>query len=470
MNYEPAAETRSYHRQVIESLAIDKIAELRQENAHLRSELDKIQDRLCASGAVTACPVRAFDAFKLPFWKKISSNFKAVPERIARRLDFLASRFRQPPPVLVVSDHLPLHDQQSGGLRQKTIIEILGELGFPVLFSCSLTKDRLPGILCTDEGRMRYEDGLRGAGVVEFAYGLEEIDACLQRHGQFIQRALIALPHVATDLMPLVRLRAPQASIFYDMVDFHALRLLREAEVTQDPLKRDEALAMEATELDLARNADMVITISDAEKNLLLEKVPEAVVETIPNIFRKPKAITPGPHGRKDILFLAGFWHKPNGDGAIWFVNEIWPKIRALEPAARFVIAGAHIDSRIEDLGQTPGVKILGYVNDLESLFNTCRVFVAPLRYGAGMKGKVGHSLVYGLPLVSTQIGAEGIPMEPGHDFLLAETPDGFALSVVQLLRDDDLWIDFQRRGQALIATNFSTETISKQIASLFNV
>jgi glycosyltransferase involved in cell wall biosynthesis len=190
----------------------------------------------------------------------------------------------------------------------------------------------------------------------------------------------------------------------------------------------------------------------------------------VPNIFKPPETAPPGPQGRKDILFLGGFWHKPNGDGVTWFVNEIWPKIRSREPEVQFIIAGSSIDADIKALEQSPGVKVVGYIEDLKALFDSCRVFVVPLRFGAGMKGKVGQSLNYGLPLVSTSIGAEGIPIEPEEDFLLANNANEFAASVIRLLRDDELWRKFQRHGQDIMAADFSPVTISSQIASLFNV
>jgi O-antigen biosynthesis protein len=458
---------------------VSDIAELLRENAFLQNELAKAQSHSRPYDAVATHPthpIAGFDALTQPPWKLLLSNFAKSCRGMAHRLDLPIARLQGvlrlkcQPPVLFASDYLPLHDQQSGGLRQKAIIEILRDLGFPVLFASTRTKQAMPGVLSTDKARKHYETVLREAGVVEFAYGLEEISACLQRHGPLIRRAFISFPHVAKELFPLVRLQAPRASIFYDMVDLHSLRLRREADLTQDSYKHDEAQAMEATELGFARSADVVITVSDTEKQIILEKVPEAVVETVPNIFKSPEAAPPGPQGRKDILFLGGFWHTPNGDGVTWFVNEIWPKIRSWEPKVQFIIAGSYVNADIKALEQSPGVKVVGYVEDLKELFDTCRVFVAPLRYGAGMKGKVGHSLTYGLPLVSTSIGAEGIPIEPDEDFLLANTADEFAASVIRLLQNDELWRKFQRHGQDIMTAHFSPLTISSQIASLFDV
>ncbi len=446
-------------------------AELCRENALIQSELARVQGPRPSNAAATI-PTTRLDTLRVLLLKQLLSSFEKSCRRAAQRLHIpiIARDQGSRPLVLFASDYLPLHDQQSGGLRQQAIIEILRDLGFPVLFASTRTKQAMPGVLSTEKGRKDYEEVLRKAGVVEFAYGLEEITACLRRQGPLIRRAIISFPHVAKDLIPLVRAEAPYASIFYDMVDFHSLRLRREADLAQDPHKQAEAQAMETTELDLARSADVVITISDTEKELMLEKIPQAVVEIIPNIFKPVETALPGPQGRKNILFVGGFWHKPNSDGVTWFVNEIWPKIRSHEPDVQFIIAGSNADAEVKALEQKPGVKVIGYVQDLTPVFDACRVFVAPLRYGAGMKGKVGQCLTFGLPLVSTSIGAEGIPIEPDEDFLLANNADEFAGSVIRLLRDDELWRKFQRHGQDIMTAHFSPRTISSQVGSLFNV
>ncbi len=454
------------------SSATSDAAGLCLEHAFIQSEVAKLQSnsRSRASGAPN--PTTRFDALSFPSSKWLLSGFEQTYARAVQRINIRITRHRNEcrPAVLFASDYLPLYDQQSGGLRQKAIIEILRDLDFPVLFACSLAKQAMPGILRTDKGQRYYERALRKAGVVGFAYGLEEISACLEQKAPVIQRAIISFPHVAKDLLPLVRARAPHASIFYDMVDIHSLRLYREAELNQNQCKQDEARAMEATEFSLVRGADVVITVSDTERQLILEKVPEAVVEVIPNIFEPVETAPPGPRGRRDILFLGGFWHKPNGDGVTWFVKEIWPKIRSCGPEVQFIIAGSNPDADVKALEQHPGVKVIGYVADLKSLFDACRVFVAPLRYGAGMKGKVGQSLTFGLPLVSTSIGVEGIPLEPGRDFLLGNNPDDFAANTIRLLEDDELWTKLQQHGREVITLKFSPAAISNQIAELFDV
>jgi glycosyltransferase involved in cell wall biosynthesis len=202
----------------------------------------------------------------------------------------------------------------------------------------------------------------------------------------------------------------------------------------------------------------------------MLDLVPEAVVETLPNVFRVPTAAPPGPEGRHGLLFVGGFWHVPNGDAMLWFTEQIWPLIHAHAPDLVFRIAGADPTPEVLALGRQPGVEVLGHVPDLAPQFDRARVFVAPLRFGAGMKGKVGQSLVHGLPVVATPVGAEGMALEDGQHLLVAETAEEFADRVLTLLRDDALWGRLQLNGRALVKATLSEEVVTRRLEALFHV
>ena len=130
----------------------------------------------------------------------------------------------------------------------------------------------------------------------------------------------------------------------------------------------------------------MTIAVSEDERRLLLDLAPDAVVETLPCVFPVPAGPPPGPEGRDGLLFLGGFWHTPNADAVLWFAEQVWPRIRARRPGLVFRIAGADPTPEVVALGCLPGIEVLGYVSDLAPLFDAARVFVAPIRYGAGMK------------------------------------------------------------------------------------
>lgn len=387
----------------------------------------------------------------------------------------LAAKVHEPPKragrgvVLVVTDYLPLFDQQSGGLRLKTLMGLIKGLGWDVVFCSFLAAEDQPGVLTTPEGRQRYETALRDMGIREFLYGQEAVRSYLRQSGREVRHALISAPIVAIDFIPMVRLHCPWARILFDMVDFHYLRMSREAELTGDPALRAAAESTLAMEQACIGAADLTFAVTVEEKAALLPYVQNAVIEVLPNVFDMPEDEAPGPEDRRDLLFVGGFWHKPNGDAVRWFVQEIWPHLQREMPDLVFRIVGANADDDILALGAMPNIEILGFVPDLVPLQRQSRVFVAPLRYGAGMKGKVGQSLAHGLPVVATPIGAEGMALEDGVHLLVAETPEDFAAQVLRLLRDDDLWRSLQQEGRDLIARTLSTEVVRRKLDALLH-
>jgi glycosyltransferase involved in cell wall biosynthesis len=365
--------------------------------------------------------------------------------------------------ILVVADYLPLFDQQSGGLRLKTIIGLIIGLGWDVTFCSFLTAEASPGPLATPDGIARYETALRDIGVSRFIYGTEAARVFLNESGTRIRHALVSFPIVATEFIPIIRLHCPWARVIFDTVDFHYLRMNREAELRQDDAIRQEARVMLEQELACVRSADLTFAVTAAERSALLDFAPDCVVEVLPNVFTVPET-SPGPAGREGLLFVGGFWHQPNGDAVLWFAREIWPLLRAAAPDLVFRIVGANPTSEILALARQPNIEVLGYVPELSPYLDNSRVFVAPLRFGAGMKGKVGQSLAHGLPVVATAVGAEGMQLEDGVHLLVAETPEAFAEQVLRLLREDDLWTALQRAGRTLIQQTLSEDVIRKQL------
>jgi len=371
--------------------------------------------------------------------------------------------------ILVAADFPPLYDQHSGGLRLKTLIEMFGKLQRPIIFASKFQRTGLPGVLGTDEGRIHYEDVLRKAGVVEFTYGADELDAFLGGQSRDFRYAFLAFPAVAETFLPIVRQHCPEAKVIYDMVDFHALRMEREAALKGCAKLADDAAAMKRREISLCKAADITIAISADEKKTLLELAPTAVIEILPNVFEIPAKAPPGPEGRRDVLFLGGFWHRPNGDAAKWFVEHIWPRVSAMAPDSRFLIAGSNPGADVLALGRTEGVEVLGYVANLELLYNSARVCVAPLRFGAGVKGKVGQSMAYGLPVVATSIGAEGMCLQDGEHLLIGDDPNVFAQHVIALMQDDRLWIKMQAKAREFVEAQFSVRALTEKVEHLFH-
>jgi hypothetical protein len=371
--------------------------------------------------------------------------------------------------ILVAADIPPMFDQQSGALRLYTMMRILFEAGWRLAFASEVTRADFDVIAGSAVNRERYQSRLREIGVERIAYGREEIDALLEAEGSGIRWALLSFPGVAHNLIPRIRVHAPWANIIYDMVDFHYLRMTREADLTSDEVIRSSALQMREIEIANARASDVTIAVSEDERQAVLRLDPSVVVKVVPNIFEVPADSDSEIANRENLFFVPGYAHIPNIDAVQWFVEQVWPLIHQKRPNLKFIIAGSATSPEVLNLAKRPGVEVVGYVEDLTPLFRRARVFVAPLRYGAGVKGKVGQSMAQGLPIVATRVAAEGMNAVVGKDLLVADEPAAFAAAVIRLLDDDTLWLQLRANGKELIRQTQSIEAARIKLGNILN-
>jgi glycosyltransferase involved in cell wall biosynthesis len=279
-------------------------------------------------------------------------------------------------------------------------------------------------------------------------------DSYLRRYGHLFDIVLVFRVTVLERVIELLRLHAPQAPVLFNDMDLHFLRMRREAELTGDQVALAAADAMERRELAMIGRVDCTITPSTYEKSVLEALAPAA--PTLVQPFMMDHAGTAAAFGqRRDICFLGGYTHTPNVDAVTYFVEKIFPLIRAEEPGIRFIIAGAHPSDEVKALA-CADVIVTGMVPDLRDVFDATRVFACPLRAGAGVKGKVSAAMSYGLPVVTTAVGAEGMDLIEGTDMLLADTPAAFAAACVRLYRDRALWEVLSEAGQARVREQHS--------------
>jgi hypothetical protein len=221
-------------------------------------------------------------------------------------------------------------------------------------------------------------------------------------------------------------------------------------------------------ELGLVRMCDETITVSEEERRVLLEALPDARVSVIPTMNRV--AGTPAPASdRSGLMFLGGFLHLPNVDCVVHMVRDVLPLVRAELGPVPLTIVGSHPPDAVRALAAVDGVTVTGFVEDLDPFFQGCRLMAAPLRYGAGVNGKITHSLARGLPVVTTSIGAEGLAGVDGEHLLVADGVQEFAAAVVRLYRDDALWERLSANGRALAAERFDPRVAVDALARILD-
>jgi glycosyltransferase involved in cell wall biosynthesis len=311
----------------------------------------------------------------------------------------------------------------------------------------------------------RYREALESVGVLVL-FGPKAVLNHLMVHGAEYRSVILSRPEVARDYLPMVRALTLEANVIYDTVDLHWVRFARGSEVLQnaDHLM-GKAEHYRRLELANARCADVTVAITEEERAELIAAAPDLNVVVLPNIHELAASVPPFGE-RRDILFIGGFTHEPNVDAVLHFVTAIFPRVSQQLGDVRFNIIGSDMPPDIARL-KAKNVEPMGFVPDVDPLFERARVFVAPLRHGAGMKGKGGHALSFGLPVVTTSIGAEGIGLVSGETALISDDPSAFGDMVVRLYSDEGLWSRLSSAGRGLIASRFSEEVVQDKLLAV---
>lgn len=258
----------------------------------------------------------------------------------------------------------------------------------------------------------------------------------------------------------------PGAKFIFLACDLHYLRELREAELSGDRLAVNRANQTRDRELAVASASDAVVVYSEIERDMVLAEMPGSNVLLFPLVH--DPVTNPMPlSGRDGVCFVGGYRHAPNADAIIWFADQVWPLVYSRCPTATLYVAGSHMTDAVKALGKRPGVEITGFVPDMESFLARRRVNIAPLRFGAGVKGKVAASLANGLPTVGTPIAAEGMLLSPGINILVAESGADFADCVVELLTQDERWREVSAASLRYASEVTSSASAQERIRSL---
>jgi glycosyltransferase involved in cell wall biosynthesis len=221
--------------------------------------------------------------------------------------------------------------------------------------------------------------------------------------------------------------------------------MLREAELLADESKKLAALEMKFQELKLIQEVDSTIVVSDAEYDLLRPEIGNAKVEVLPLVYDIPGTDI-GYENRSGIVFIGGSHHPPNNDAVHFFVKEVMPLLRKKIPGIMLNLVGGDPPPDILALKSSDTV-IHGRIDDLNTFLDTMRVSVAPMRFGAGMKGKVCSSIGSGLPTVLTAVAAEGIGLENNISAMITDEPDDIANAITKIYQNKNLWDSMSKHG-----------------------
>lgn len=348
--------------------------------------------------------------------------------------------------LLVLSSDFPRPDKASGDLRLYTILQLLA--GKHDVVYCAIDNNGL-------EKKPDEDD------VLLSAIGIKPGSGNLFETLRVFQPELVWFEfyYLALSFGSLVRRQLPRALQVVDSVDVHFNRLAARARLTGSKPDQDRAAAVRGQELAAYASADLVLAVSEDDKRILLEALPALAVDVVPNIHRIPPFPDFGKRRFGELIFIGNFGHEPNVDAVKYFCKDVLPLITARRPEVVLKIIGSNSTPDIAALaGQH--VEVLGHVPDTAPFLEHAYISVAPLRYGGGMKGKVGEAMSFGLPVVTTSFGAEGFGLKPGRELLVADGAADFAACVNQLLDDPELHHRIARSGYEFISANYSVTAV----------
>ena len=361
------------------------------------------------------------------------------------------------PRVLVIDTALLRPDQDSGSVRTSAMLSLLVDLGAQVHFVSRTLEFAAPEVRA-----------LQAAGVCAWhAPYARSIEAVLEALGPTLDVVILSRLPIADDYLPTARRLAPRARLVFDTGDLHFVREARQAALARAPLLAAAARHTRARELEWVRRADLTYVVSDEELQLLHSLVPTAPTAVLTNIHAVSAPVPPY-EARRGIVFVGGFRHPPNLDAVRWFAEAVWPLVHAAAPELEAQIIGSHMPASLQALAR-PGLRMVGHVPDLAPVLNRARVSIAPLRYGAGVKGKVNQAMAAGLPVVATSVAVEGMSLAPGQDVLVADTPEAFAQAIVRLDREPALWRTLSAGGQRNVVQDFSRARARATLARLID-
>ncbi len=354
--------------------------------------------------------------------------------------------------VLVLDACILTPDQDSGSLRMSRLLELFQSLGYGVSFMPVNLENRIPYVQRLQE---------RGIEVLCAPY-INSVGSYLDRHARDYAVIVLSRVEVADRYIDRVRRAAPEAFVMFDTVDLHFLREERMARLQGDRHLLDLAMKRREQELAVAAKADVTLVVSPIEQDVIKELSPGLAVAILSNIHETHGCNTPFA-GREGMLFIGGFNHPPNVDAMLYFAGDVLPIIRQSLGDVPVYIVGSNPPPEVRALASEQ-IHVTGYVEDVSGYFDRCRLSVAPLRYGAGVKGKMNMSMSYGLPVVATSIAAEGMHLKNGVDVLVGDDAPAFADSVVRLYRNSALWARLSENGLLNVETHFSVAAARRSL------
>ncbi len=388
-------------------------------------------------------------------WRQVLETGSYLPNKGVENVPVAARKYQGQQTILVIDSYMPCYDKESGSQRLFHLLKIWRELGYHVIFVADNGVKDEP-----------YNSQLQNLQIetlyTQDGYGVA-IKQQIADRLPLVDIAWVCRPDNYEKYATLIR-QHQHIKLIYDTIDLHYLRMKRAQELPSHSRALGnirEWVRMQSQELQAAHNSDLTVAITSLEKNILQQQQVSNLT-VIPNVHIPYTGDKPGFQQREGLLFIGSYNHPPNIDAVEWLCQEIMPLVWEQLPELTVTLLGSNPTEEVKALAKDHRVTVTGYLANVTPYFLRHRVFVAPLRYGAGMKGKIGQSLEYGLPIVTTVIGLEGINLINETNVLEANQSEEFASQIIRLYQDEMLWNKLAMNSKQALKP-YAPETIKQE-------
>ena len=357
--------------------------------------------------------------------------------------------------ILIVDHYVPHYDKDAGSKTVYQYVKMFCSMGYNVKFIGDNFYPHEPYTTALEQ---------LGVEVLYGSYYANHWKEWIKANGKFIAFVFLNRPHIAVNYIDYIR-ENTNAKIVYYGHDLHFLREMREYQLTGNEALKQSSEDWKKKELQLMRKADLSYYPSEVEVTEIHKIDKEIKVRAIPAyIYEKVETWNYTAVQRQDLMFIGGFGHRPNIDAVLWLYQEIWSLVKKKNEQIKIYILGSNPPEEIKQLNQEDFV-IKGFVSDEELLdfYTKCRISIVPLRYGAGIKGKVVEAMHYQLPVITTSIGAEGLD-ETGKTLCIADEAEAFAQKIIELYEDHSKLADYSKQAWQYVNETFTVEAAKKII------
>ena len=394
---------------------------------------------------------------KEKFIKKWKNELHKKPNN-GEDVFYARDRSSDKPTILIIDHYVPHFDQDAGSRTVFGYIKLFISESFNVKFIGDNFFPHQP-----------YTEALQQLGV-EVLFGswyANNWKAWFQENGKYFDYVFMNRPHITEKYIDYIG-GYTNAKIIYYGHDLHTLREKREYDLTGDVERLEAAEFWKTKEFDLMKKADMSIYPSMTEIDEIHSIDPSVNVQTMPAyLFTDFIAVDRDITKTSNIMFVGGFAHGPNVDAVLWFVNDVWPLIKQSLPNIKFYVIGSKPTDVIQALASND-IIVTGFVSDEELInyYKTTRVAVVPLRYGAGIKGKVVEALYQQIPLLTTSVGAEGMA-EAEKYMIIEDDAQKFAEQAVSMYKNSEKLSSLSLKGRSYCKEYFSYKAAKKALSNI---